>query len=490
MVVGLASNPGGRRPGRDHQRPLLSGLASFSGLTLNEAGQDYSLLVASGGLASVTTPEFDVTSAAAAQLVVTSPPPATVPAGQTFGITVAVEDQYGNVVTGYSGNLAVAPTNSMVEGSLGGTLTVPVINGVATFAGLSLVDAGTPFTLQVSTTGLPSATTSPFTVTAATAAQLVVTSPPPTNVSAGVGFGLVVAAEDQYGNVVSDFSGSVTLALTTDPSNDTLVGNKTEPFSGGLATFAGLTLDKAGPGYVLQATSSGPTPPASTTLALGVTAGPPSQLVLTSPPPATVTAGVAFGLVLAAEDPYGNVDPAFAGSVTVALASNPGGSTLGGATSVSFINGLAIFAGLTLNEPGQGYTFVAVGNGLTSSPSLNALTLSVTPRRRDATGDHLLAAGRTHRRPVIRADRRGRECLGQCGHILRRQRGRGPGQQPRRGHPGRDHRRDARERRGESLRADAGPGRLGLHAPGGFGRPGPQALRASASRRRPPRSSW
>ena len=93
-------------------------------------------------------------------------------------------------------------------------------------------------------------------------------------------------------------------------------------------------------------------------------AGPAAQLVLTSPPPATVTAGVAFGLVLAAEDLYGNVDSAFAGSVTVALASNPGGSSLGGTTSVSFINGLAIFAGLTLNEPGQGYTLVAVGNGL------------------------------------------------------------------------------------------------------------------------------
>ena len=45
-------------------------------------------------------------------------------------------------------------------------------------------------------------------------------------------------------------------------------------------------------------------------------------------------------------DPYGNVDPTFNGSVTLALASNPGSATLGGTVTVNAINGVATFAGL------------------------------------------------------------------------------------------------------------------------------------------------
>ena len=60
-----------------------------------------------------------------------------------------------------------------------------------------------------------------------------------------------------------------------------------------------------------------------------------TRLVVISPPPAAVTAGSKFGLTLAAEDPYGNVDSNFIGSVTVALAINPGGGSLAGTTNVS-----------------------------------------------------------------------------------------------------------------------------------------------------------
>ena len=58
-----------------------------------------------------------------------------------------------------------------------------------------------------------------------------------------------------------------------------------------------------------------------------------------------------FGLQLAAEGPYGNVDAAFAGSVTVSLASDPAQDTMGGVTTLPFSAGVAMFAGLT---PGQG----------------------------------------------------------------------------------------------------------------------------------------
>lgn len=377
VVIGLASDPGGGTLGGSTTATFSDGVASFTNLTLNRTGQGYSLLLASGGLSSVNSPGFDVVAAAPSQLVVTTSPPATVAAGQAFGLTVATEDQYGNVATNFSGNMAVAPSDITTEGSLGGVLTVPVADGSATFSGLSLVKAGTPFTLQVSATGLPSATTSPFTVTAAAPVQLGVVTPPPTTVTAGVGFGLTLAAEDAYGNVDSSASGDVTVAMATDPTGDTMAGATTLPLSGGLATFSGLTLTKAGSGYVLQATSTGLTAPSPGDLTFSVAAGTPSQLALISPPPASVTAGTPFNMVLAAEDQYGNVVTSLATSVSLALADNPGGSILGGATSVAFSAGLASFTQLTLTRVGTGYSFLASSYDMTPTTALADLRLNV-----------------------------------------------------------------------------------------------------------------
>ena len=100
---------------------------------------------------------------------------------------------------------------------------------------------------------LSSATTNAITVAAATATQLVVTTQPPASVTAGSGFGLVVTAEDAFGNVAPSFTGSVTLALATNPGGATLGGTVTVTASAGVATFAGLTLNKAGTGYTLRA---------------------------------------------------------------------------------------------------------------------------------------------------------------------------------------------------------------------------------------------
>ena len=49
------------------------------------------------------------------------------------------------------------------------------------------------------------------------------------------------------------------------------------------------------------------------------------QLVVTQQPPASLTAGTPFGLTVEAEDSSGNIESSFNGTVTVALASNPGG---------------------------------------------------------------------------------------------------------------------------------------------------------------------
>ena len=48
-----------------------------------------------------------VTPAAASQLVITAEPPTSVTAGSGFGLAVAVEDAYGNLETGYGGEVTI-----------------------------------------------------------------------------------------------------------------------------------------------------------------------------------------------------------------------------------------------------------------------------------------------------------------------------------------------------------------------------------------------
>ena len=53
-----------------------------------------------------------------------------------------------------------------------------------------------------------------------------------------------------------------------------------------------------------------------------------SELVVTSQPPSSVTAGSGFGLTVTAENGSGNPITSFNGTVTVALDNNPGGAAL------------------------------------------------------------------------------------------------------------------------------------------------------------------
>ena len=185
------------------------------------------------------------------------------------------------------------------------------------------------------------------------------------------------------------------MALEGNPGGGTLGGTITVPVTNGLAVFSGLTLDKAGSGYTLQATANELS--MVTTSAFDVTPAPPTQLVVISQPPGTVNAGSGFGFTVAAEDPYGNVDPSFSGVVTVLLADNPGGSVLAGPTTVAANNGVASFSGLTLNRPGDGYTFLAISNGLGAAPTS---PLNVVPPP-TIIGEQVLIAGTGKHRRVI-----------------------------------------------------------------------------------------
>ncbi len=331
VTLTILTNPGGAALGGTATLTSGGGVATFAGLTLNKAGGGYALQAMASGLTAAASNAITVSPAAAAQLVVTTQPPANVLAGTGFSLVVAVEDSNGNVITSAT-NLVTLSLGSNPGGStLGGSVNAMPINGLVTFNNLTLSRPGTGYLLNAASSGLTTGTTAAFNVSPAAATQWVVTTQPPSSATAGSGFSLTVAAEDGLGNVVTTYGGSVSLALAANPGGATLGGASTGTAQAGVMTFTGLTLNKAALGYTLAA--SGGSLTAATTNSITIVAAPASQWVITTQPPASVTAGAGFGLVVAAEDSFGNVAPSYTGSVSLALASNPGGATLSGRPS-------------------------------------------------------------------------------------------------------------------------------------------------------------
>jgi uncharacterized delta-60 repeat protein len=269
VTVALANNPGGATLGGTLTATASDGVATFSGLTLTTAASGYTLVAYSNGLSEAVTSAITVTPLAASQVGITQQPPSSVTAGSGFGLQAAIEDQYGNVIATATGTVTVALANNPGGATLGGTLTATASDGVATFSGLTLTKAATGYTLAVSSSGLSGSTSSAITVTPAAATQLVITQQPPASVVVNGAFGLVVAVEDTYGNVVTSASNNVKVALDNNPKGAKLGGTLTVAASSGVATFSGLTINKVGTGYTLQLTTSGLT--SAVTNAINVT---------------------------------------------------------------------------------------------------------------------------------------------------------------------------------------------------------------------------
>src|SRR5207248_165977 len=187
-----------------------------------------------------------------------------------------------------TGNITVAIGTNPSTGTLSGTKTVAAVSGVATFSGLSIDKAGTGYTLTA--TGAGSTTSTAFNITPATATALVF-SVQPTNTVAGAAItpAVEVTAQDGNGNTATGFTGNITVAIGTNPSSGALTGTLTHAAVSGVATFSGLSIDKAGTGYTLTATGAGST----TSAAFNITAGTATQLVFSVQPSAT-TAGAAI----------------------------------------------------------------------------------------------------------------------------------------------------------------------------------------------------
>ncbi len=358
VTMTIASGPGGAALNGTTTVNAVGGVITYTNLSIDVAGM-YTVQATASGLTAATSNSFNITPGAAARLVFTAQP-GDARANQAFPAqpVVVVQDSFSNTVTSF--NSAVTITVASGPGTLGGATTVNAVNGVVTFSGLTLNRIGA-HTLQASRAGLTSATSNSFYISADRLAY--VTQPPDS--TAGVNFITSLKATDSFGTVDAQFNGSVTISQASGPGGATLSGTNPLNAVSGLVTFT-LSLDKAGT-YTLQAVSSPLTSTTSNSFIISPAAA--THLAFTSQPGgSTVNAALSAAPVVAVMDTFNNIVTAYSGSITLTIATGPGGAVLTGTTTLAASGGLATFNGLSLNKAGT-YTLQASSDPLTPATS-------------------------------------------------------------------------------------------------------------------------
>ncbi|MFI5460432.1 MAG: hypothetical protein ACHRXM_33870 [Isosphaerales bacterium] len=320
------------------------------------------------------TNSIGVDTLSTTHFVVTQQPPASVTAGSPFGLTVEAEDSSGNLDSSFNGTVTVALENNPGGATLGGTLSVSASNGVAAFSGLTLNKAAAGYTLQVSSSGVTTATTSAITVSPAGASQLMIHTQPSSTATAGQAFGVqpVIDEEDPFGNLETSDNSTAVLA-SLESGAGPLQGTTSVTVSGGVATFTNLADNKAET-ISLNFTSGSLTNATSASIVVSPAAA--SQLVIHTQPSSTATAGQAISTqpVIYEEDQFGNLETGDNSKVVTATLET-GTGPLRGTTTVIVSGGVATFTNLADNRAET----ISLGFSLGSLTNATATNIVVSP---------------------------------------------------------------------------------------------------------------
>ena len=235
------------------------------------------------------------------------------------------------MITNFNQDVTLSVASSQGPGMLYGTVTMAAVDGIATFTGLSLEQAGGGYTISALFTGLTSGTTSPISVNAAAATKLSISTQPPTSVVGNTGFEVDVVATDPYGNIDQSFHKSLSIAVSSGPQGSALGGTTTEIAVAGVAEFTGLTLEDAGTGFAPRVTGSNVT--SATTNPFTVTQAAALEFATSSESVAETASGETITIVRAS---------GYEGAVSVNVATS-------GGTAMPVVNYAAV--NTTLNFP-------------------------------------------------------------------------------------------------------------------------------------------
>ena len=381
VTVAIGTNPSAGVLAGTRVVNAVSGVASFSGLSIYQGGTGYTLTASASGLTGVISAAFDIVAIILpASKLAFSAQPGNAAAGATIPpVRVVIQDATGATVTSdNTTQVSVAiGTDAGPGGVLGGLATVSAVAGVATFSALTIPQAGAGYTLVTTATGLTGATSAIFNIAAGAATQLAFTvAPSATAANAAMSPAVQVTVRDALGNRVAGATDAVTLAIGTNPSTGVLGGTKVVNAVGGVASFSGISIDQGGTGYTLTANATGLT--LATSGAFNITAALPASVLIFSIQPASGLAGDPLSPAVQVEIRNSNNERVTTArdAVTLNFQANPGGGTITGTKIVNAIGGIASFTGLAINKAANGYTFAATSGSLTAATST---AFNITP---------------------------------------------------------------------------------------------------------------
>ncbi len=375
VTVAMGDNVGSGTLSGTATATTSSGVATFSGLSINKVGTGYTLTAAATGLTSATSSGFNITPAAANKLLfVTQPSTTEAGASITPPVQVAIVDTHGNVTTSTS-NVTLALSASPGGATLTGTTTVAAVRGVATFSNLSLNKVGTGNRLTATSGSFTSLNSTLFEVVPGAPYRATITrQPSDVVVGAPMSPAVEVSLFDRFGNLATQVHSPVSVSLGYNVSGGALGGTTTVDAVNGVATFDSLTVNRPGVNYTLVAGGSGLF--LDTSVGFNVSAGAPARLAFHTPPSNTMAGAVLAPVRVQIQDVEGNLHTGSTAEVTLTLGSNPGSATLAGTTTVVAVNGVATFTDLSLDRTARGYMLQASTAALPSvmSPAFEVTT--------------------------------------------------------------------------------------------------------------------
>ncbi|HET9294201.1 MAG TPA: Ig-like domain repeat protein [Gemmatimonadales bacterium] len=377
ITAAIASGPGPSSLGGTTTEATVNGLATFDNIRITGPVGSYTLAFSGTNLTG--TPPSNVitlTAGTATKLAIVTQPPATAQSGVAFtrDPQVQVQDGAGNPVG--CGLCSVTVSISSGGGTLGGTATRATnASGVVTFPGLSISGTVGSRTLLFASGGLTSVVSAPIELEPGLPDHLIF-GQQPTAVIAGqvITPSPTVIIRDASNNTVATATNTITMVILDNPGSATLGGDNAVAAVNGTATFGDLTLDKAGTGYTLRATSGSLT--GVTSNAFNVAAGTATKLAMFGQPSGTAQSGAVFGAqpIIQLQDALGNPVAQSGVTVTAEIGSGPG-TLFGDAGKTTDSQGRATFTDLGISGTVGSYTLHFTAGILTPVNS-GTITLS------------------------------------------------------------------------------------------------------------------
>ena len=148
VTLSLGNNAGGGTLAGDVSEKVVGGVATFTNVSLNKVGTNYTLVASDSTLNQDTSASFSITRPRPASWSSPASPTPPPPARRSAPVVVQVLDQFGNLVTTDTSFVTMALGNGSGSGSsLSGTKTVKAVGGVATFGNLSINKSGNGYSL-------------------------------------------------------------------------------------------------------------------------------------------------------------------------------------------------------------------------------------------------------------------------------------------------------------------------------------------------------